>query len=222
MKMNNNFKIFLLIIFSQYNIANAQIGEYCTEKFLWSKCYKLLPDNKFESEELLCVAQITGKGYFEITEDSIRFNYEPIDFFENQFRIEKDEQIISESVQIKFQIRDYESQNMIDSVYISCLSEIDHQKQDLNSLEVSSTKFPILIEIYAEGYSLYRFQIFQNGFYTVNLNLMHNIFRDSYEPATGTESFKIIGEIGKTVILSNDIYTDNLEFKRSGTQPNKL
>ena len=202
-------------------MANAQIGEYCTEDFLWSKCYKLLPDNKFESQELMCVAQIVGKGYFEITEDSIKFNYQPIDFFENQFKIAKIEQIISESVKIKFHIKDYESQKMIDSVHLSCLSEIDHQKQELNSLEVSTTKFPILIEIYAEGYSSYRFQIFKNGVYTVNLDLMQNIFRDSYEPATGTESFKIIGEIGETMMLSNDIFFDKLEFTRSNTQPNK-
>ena len=50
---------------------------------------------------------------------------------------------------------------------------------------------------------------------------MKDIFRDSYEAATGTESFKIIGEIGETMILSNDIFIDNLEFMRSNTQSNK-
>ena len=219
--MSNKFKYIILIIISQWNIANAQLGKYCAEDFLWSKCFELLPNNKFESEELMCVAQIVGKGTYEIKEDSIIFSYEPIDFFENQFRIIKDDQAVLEKIRIKFDVRDYESQEMIDTVYASCLNENYIQNKGVKPLEIISKEFPILIEIYAEGYSSYRFQIFENGNYSVNVDLMKDIFRDSYEAATGTESFKIIGEIGETMILSNDIFIENLEFMRSNTQSNK-
>ena len=117
--------IFAFLMVLSLNTLFSQTGKYCFEDDFWSSCYTFLPENKFEYTELMCVAQVDGKGHYKISNDTITFYYEPID-----------------------------------------------------------------------------------------LNIKNGSLRDHYEAKKGTESYRIVGEINESMKLINDLFENDLEYRK--------
>lgn len=221
-KIKNRILIIFTTISFTLSTVYGQQGEYCIDDFLWSSCYTFLPQNKFKYEELMCVAQVIGQGSYEIVNDTIKFHYEPIEFFSKQFQIRK---VNMSSNVLKLNVLDYEIKSSIDTIYISYGSKRFEQVANQHSIELSDIQkdeYPIVVEIFSTDYSSYIFEIPEQGNYEAILFLMKGVKRDHYEAKHGSESFRLIGEIGQNLVLKNDLYLTQMVFNKSSkTLPNK-
>ena len=105
-----------MFLFCLQSSMSGQGRQYCFEDFLYSLCYTLLPDNKFEYEELMCVAQIVGQGNYVENNDSIIFYYDSIDYFSHPIEIEKIG-AASKKLYLKLNVSDYDTKEQIDTIF---------------------------------------------------------------------------------------------------------
>ncbi len=216
-KVRNRFLILVLII--KFNLMEAQQGKYCAEDFMWSKCYTFLSENRFESEELMCVAMIVGKGHFEVRNDSLILDYEPIEYFDHNFSMIKDETKKCDNIQLEFEIIDFQSQAPIDTAKLSIFEESYTLIGKNKEFTIDNFQSPIFISVYVENHSSQNIILTENGNYKIHLELMDNVHRDSYDHARGTESYKM-QHLGKdTLLLLNENNWEYLKWIKTNKNP---
>lgn len=203
--MSRKFILFALFSLIQIELVSGQSGEYCRDDFLWSSCYTLFPNGDFEYNELMCVAHIIGRGKYHIGNDSIIFNYEPMELFDNNLLITK-AQSNADELYINFQVVDFENGTLIDSIYISSEiynREFEYLQNTSKPLRLKNVIFPIVIDIGAPYYDFYNVEIEENGNYDVRVKLHSNRYIDQREATKGIEQFTLLALSNDSLIMKD-------------------
>lgn len=186
----------------------GQIGNYCWIGDFTKICYEFKEDNTFESIELMCTGIIQGTGRFEIKANKIRFIYEPMAFFDNQFLIEKTKEN-QDSIRIQFLVKDYDTKEEIINYVVSeeKRGQIEQQITLTNDrMEISDKGTPIFLNVYHPDYSSYTFEIKESGDYSVEIFLKYGKEADIYEQRVGEEAFIITHFKENKITLRNEEY----------------
>ncbi len=203
-------KILLAFLFLSSFIGevNSQIGNYCFDDFMQEICYNFTANNRFTSLNYSCTAITEGQGKYEIIDDKIRFTYEPMPFFTNQFTIKKLEEK-KEKVEIEFSVKDYDSDENIVEYKVEYGIKIWHREKinhDKNQVNINFEGNPIFINVSYLDYSDYTFRITEGGRYKVNLFLRYGKSERDYEMKEGVEEYKIKEMVENRIILEKYNY----------------
>lgn len=196
----------LSLIFISIPTIKSQVGKYCEDSVFTKSCYEFEEGNRFKFIESMCVAIVEGQGSFEIKDDTIRFFYELMPFFEEQLSIKKTKKA-HDKIEIKLSVKDYDTGKELKEYRAYQLhkgqfgDKISHPKNRINVKYVGS---PMLIDISYPGYSSYTLKITDGGKYKVNLFLKYDRERDIYDMKEGIEKFIIVALTKDTIVLKHE------------------
>lgn len=198
--------LILPLLFISISVIKSQIGNYCQDLVFTKSCYEFEENNRFKFIDFMCIAITEGQGSFEIEDNKIRFIYELIPFFEEQFSIKRIKEV-QDKVEIKFSVKDYDTGKDITEYSVHQMkrgqfeNEINHLK---NRISVKYEGKPISINISCSEYSNYTFQITESGQYKLALFLKFGRESDIYEMKDGIEEFTILELTEDKIILKDE------------------
>lgn len=196
----------ILISLTHPSLLFGQDQKYCAEDFLWSSCYTLLPQNRFEYEEFTCTAKIVGQGFYEKAKDSILFHFEPMESVSNQMEIRKVKSHASDVV-LYIEAFDAENEEAIDAINVDINPKqgvYDFNVLKGSSLEIISDEFPLKIEMWIQYSRSSNVIIEAPGVYHVSLSFNHADVLDAYEYMQESEAFLMIARHGEMVELKRN------------------
>lgn len=209
-------KLFLLLFISFISISGlrSQIGNYCAFGDLSRTCYEFKEGNRFTCTDFMCTGIEEGQGKFEIEGDKIRFSYEAIPFFEEQFTIKKIKET-QDKIELQFVIKDYDTGKSITeySVHQSKRGRLENKIiHSKNKINLPYEGEPIYLDVSFPEYSNCTFEIKENGQYKVDIFLRYGRERDVYETMKKMEEFTIMKMVEDSITLRVEKYNYELVF----------
>ena len=166
--------------------CKSQIGIYCTEPNFTAFCYELKKDGKFKYDEGTCTGSSQGIGDYEINGDTIKFKFGKHEINRGRYELEKikeiEKGIIVNIMAIDSQSREpiigYDAAMYLDGVLIGGKSSDIEGKA---RVQTAFNQKPIRIEIIYAGMHPFKFDLTEEGEYTVFIELVNGWVRPEPE-----------------------------------------